>query len=136
MQHPDEAKRPFATVPYLQLCIRDITVLRTRRLPAGKFDEWDRILQHVHTTGVPLYILFPGSNAQDVESIAQSPSHAQHLAVAKRCGGPQQLQPSAPELQSAQLDEATEAGFDCAYVLLIIDGTWSQAREMFVVRLF
>jgi DTW domain-containing protein YfiP len=113
VQHPHECKRPLATVPLLQRCLARVHVLRRRTYTpgVGGVPVLDAVL-HAASHGqpaVPVYVLWPGPDAVDVR----------HAAAAAGLG-----------------DLSGDTGNDgacntrSAYILVALDGTWHQAREM------
>ncbi|PNW72370.1 hypothetical protein CHLRE_16g673169v5 [Chlamydomonas reinhardtii] len=138
-----------------------LAVLPARRLQQpGKSPETDAMLEGAARGDYPLYVLFPGPGAKDLAEVANSEPHGARLqaAAARRpADGPGQADPVAAEpagvpgtlaaagasaaasaaasadasAGAGAADGGPEAPAHPAYVLVVVDGTWRQAKEMF-----
>lgn len=111
LQHPFEQRRSLATVPLLQLCLseRSLGVVRSRK-PAPLLP----LLRACAAFAVPLLFLYPSPESEE-------------LAVP-----PPRVPPAGHASPQHDVDlPSLEARAAAApWVLLCVDGTWSQAREM------
>ncbi|KAK9904675.1 hypothetical protein WJX75_000413 [Coccomyxa subellipsoidea] len=76
----------MATVPLLDLCLKDCTLLRGRKFSVEKDQGLSGALHTAMQMGIPIYVLFPGPEASDLADM---------------------------------------------YLLIAIDGTWRQGKEMY-----
>ena len=111
LQHPHEARRTLASVPLLAASLRKLRVVRSRGFKPGHNTFLDAILAAARreTDPLPLFLLWP-AEAVDVAEAAKrlSPSPAASVALSAR----------------------DDTLMRCAYVLLVLDGTWTQCTEM------
>ncbi|PRW20396.1 DTW domain-containing 2 [Chlorella sorokiniana] len=190
LQHPHELKKRLATVPLLQKCLGDVTVLRSRYYQPSKPQHaaLQQALEGAAAGRYPLLVLFPGGTARDVQEVAaelQLQAGSSSSSTATSCDpsgigsscdqrqrqdvqqqaqpGQQQAQPGQPAQPVQQPAQPVQqqqpgqqqrpassaaaaapasaapgaaaagrgAGREPRYVLLVIDGTWKQAKEMF-----
>ena len=108
--HMPARRRRLATVPLLQACLRQCTVLRGRRfkassfffyvpahlitskciahtvshpvLQAGQHTELDAALEAAASAAAPVYVLFPGAGAASVSEVACASKHRRCLEQA------------------------------------------------------
>ncbi|KXZ55755.1 hypothetical protein GPECTOR_2g1305 [Gonium pectorale] len=101
----------MATVPLLRCCLHtdSLHIVTGRKLQPGADAAADALLEGARRGDYPLYVLFPGPGAEDLGSLAEGPEHVARLTVA-----------------TARRSVAAPA-----YLLLVIDGTWRQAKEMY-----
>ncbi|KAG2434179.1 hypothetical protein HXX76_007906 [Chlamydomonas incerta] len=147
LQHPYELKKRMATVALLTRCLDEasLSVLPARRLQqAGRSPETDAMLSGAARGDYPLYVLFPGPGAVDLAEVAASPPHGARLQAAAP-----RLQTAAEQQAGAAAEPAVAPGTSSAdagaagagapeqpaYMLVVVDGTWRQAKEMFKVSL-
>jgi len=110
LQHPHEARRTLASVPLLAASLRKLRVVRSRGFKPGRDALLDAVLAAARreTDPLPLFLLWP-AEAVDVAE------------AAKRL---------ATSTASVALSASDDTLFRCAYVLLVLDGTWTQCTEM------
>ncbi|KAF6261433.1 hypothetical protein COO60DRAFT_1699852 [Scenedesmus sp. NREL 46B-D3] len=142
LQHPHETKKALATVPLLGFVLQPASLLRLvgRRLRAGTAAAFDELLGQAQQAGAPVMVLWPGPGAQCISDV-QLPQLSKQPC--KQCSRQQQAQdcvaqqPSCRDAHHPQQQEpqgtVSSAGGGLAYVLVVVDGTWQQAKEMFSV---
>ncbi len=113
LQHPAEQKRALATVPLLSASLRNVHVVRRRTYQRGRSDLLDAVVAAASRQAQPLpvFLLWPSADAADVADAAAT------------------LQPALPSTTDDS-SETTAPLARCAYVLLVLDGTWAQCAEM------
>ena len=165
LTHPNERKRALATGWILPECFRRCAVV-TKREPPSAFlrmfaDENDADSDSDDSSSssdarpivprdVPVYVLYPASNAEDVDRVdpvadreafrreASSFRRSEETREEKRSSRSRASEdsaktPPAPRSRAAALRELTNARDalrGAAYVLIALDSTWGQAREM------
>ena len=166
LTHPNERKRALATGWILPECFRRCAVVTKREPPRELLrmfaDEDDRGVGDwtdssagrassasssdaegpVVPRDVPVYVLYPASNAQDVDRVDPV---ADREALSRRRGREseaprRETRSSAPASSRVaarsktpalrEFASAREALRGAAYVLIALDSTWRQAREM------
>ncbi|BDA49562.1 DTW domain-containing protein 2 [Coccomyxa sp. Obi] len=124
LQHPLEARKRMATVPLLDLCLKDCTLIRGRKFSVEKTSGLGDALHTAKQMGSPIYVLFPGAEARDLADMVRVHSQERHLE------GGLQVQQAAAE------PHVTHRGSHSppwTYLLIAIDGTWRQGKEIFKV---
>ncbi len=111
LQHPVEFRRKtISTTPLLKLVLEHVQVLVGR-----SFDtQLDMILENAMSKGMTPLLLFPGSNAitlEDPDALKTIDLYRQAHILTKE--------------QEAQSEDEENK-----YLLIIVDGTWTQARRM------
>lgn len=121
LQHPSEARKRMATVPLLDLCLHDCTLIRGRKFSVEKTPGLRDVLHTAKQLGTPIYVLFPGSEARDLADIVRL-----HGQISECL----QVQQAAAELHRTHKGSHSPPW---AYLLIAIDGTWRQGKEIFKV---
>ncbi|CAL8464563.1 g4098 [Coccomyxa elongata] len=124
LQHPLEARKRMATVPLLDLCLKDCTLIRGRKFSVERTPGLRDALRTAKQMGSPIYVLFPGTEARDLAEMVQTNSQKRHLP---EC---QQVQEAAAEPHRIHIGSHSPPW---AYLLIAIDGTWRQGKEIFKV---
>ncbi len=116
LQHPVEFRRKtISTTPLLKLVLEHVQVLVGR-----SFDtQLDKILENAMSEGMTPLLLFPGSDAitlEDTDALEVIDQYRQAHILTKEQGGKNSLTKSSTKGNQ--------------YLLIIVDGTWTQARRM------
>ena len=171
LTHPNERKRALATGWILPECFRRCAVVTKREPPrelTKMFADEDETSDEgvasddasansrvsspspsdsegpVVPNDVPVYVLYPASNAQDldrVDPVADREALRREAENSKKKKRSRRLSPPRREGSSArktppsraavrELANARDALRGAAYVLIALDSTWRQAREM------
>ena len=107
LQHPAEAKKTIASVPLIPLCVQPFSVFR-----GNHFDATVEPVREALEAGDQVLLLFPGPGAISLD------------------------EPAADDVSAAAASLAAEATSGWRprdsgkVVLVLIDGTWTQARHM------
>ena len=148
-------RKRLATVPVLQKCVDGVALLRSRvfKRASSVHAPLTDALEGAAAGRFPLLVLFPGAGARDVQdagaelrsggstgsslcSVAASSSSNSGSpgAAAGDARDARQARQDVCQPQQQQQQQGEEGG-DPLYVLLVIDGTWQQAKEMAKVLL-
>ena len=100
LQHPVEAKKTVATVPLVELCLANCTVVTGMR-----FEPELREIQVALDEGYRPLLLYPGPDARPLEEVAEGTARTVH-------------------------QEGSEAADPRKVLLILADGTWRQAHHM------
>ena len=116
LQHPSERKRPLTTAPLLPACVSRCAVLTGRRLPPWLADKLND-----PEGAAPVLLLYPGDEGlvEDVTLVGEELRAGGGAAGEQLEGG-------------GRGDGGAEAllARPVAYVLLALDGTWKETREV------
>ena len=120
LRHKHELKKPLATIPTLQLCLKDqMTVVHAgggKRFLAlstrGK--EVDDVFEVLSSTEKKIFVLFPGPGAIPLDSCLLQDAEGQDKT----------------DTQDPVPSSSKGSGSDRGWILVAIDGTWREAREM------
>lgn len=100
LQHPAEARKRMSTTPLLPLCLEDCEVVVGHEFHPGDVPKLDAALASTEAKPV---LVFPGRGVQTLDSFVQQERAMEANALAP---GPQQR-----------------------YTLILVDGTWIQAKR-------
>ncbi len=114
VQHPFEAKKPLSTTSYIAKCLRagSVDVLVGRGPRMGTFEVLRRAVSDARAGARHLFVLYPTAEARGLDRVVAEVAESPWAAAA------------------AGTAETVGAGW--RYNLVLIDGTWQQAREMFL----
>ena len=149
LQHPHEAKRKLSTTQVLPLCLAKCKVVKTRALGKGVLDD---ACENV-------YLLYPAPGAETLEEPEEEEEEEEEDGsdggADTRVAPPDATSPprdareadggggggggGANKRKAASADDTLSAPGDALeldrapprYVLVVIDGTWAEAREMY-----
>ncbi|GAX74159.1 hypothetical protein CEUSTIGMA_g1608.t1 [Chlamydomonas eustigma] len=160
IRHPNEKSKALATIPILTKCVRNISVVHARKFKAGLSDEVDKLIQTATKGDCPLYLLFPGKGSVPLDqlSVPQKGSDAEGDVTAQNKTHYIQAAPSmdvslysnnASTAVPSVLEHSLEVLHDVvplvsydktipvstpdrtpSYLLVAVDGTWREAKEM------
>ena len=134
LQHPTEHKRPKGTGWILPRCVARCVVSRGRR-PSPSLR---RMLERVLPKRAPVYLLYPLDEAADVDAVDLVAVGAGSTQIEEEEEEEEEADDGDGDATTPSTSTTTEedeavadALRDAAYVCVVIDATWKQAREMF-----
>ena len=160
LQHPYEIRRRLATVPLLSAALESVDVLRGRRFGGeGRCVPpcLAEAMKEAAEKNIPVLLMFPGPGALDVKDVAERGIPRSVVEGRGDGGGGGEEESSSPARGAgerettpapATADAGAEAGAGAEaeapplafgpvrggeYILVAVDGTWHQGKQMFRV---
>ena len=149
LQHPHEVKRRLATVPLLSAALERVDVPRGRRFdgercPAALLEAMEEAAEKK----IPVLLMFPGPGALDVKDVAErgiprsvveGEGEEGEGEEEEGGGGGRKETTTATAAEAEEQQQTLPLAFGPVrggeYILVAVDGTWHQGKQMFRVSL-
>lgn len=145
LQHPHEIRRRLATVPLLSAALEKVDVPRGRRFDGERCPPCLReAVREAEERKIPVLLMFPGPGALDVKEVAEKGiprwvAEGKESAEEEGSGGAGEEE-GTTTTTTTTATESSPLAFGPVrggeYILVAVDGTWHQGKQMFRVSLF
>ena len=155
LQHPHEIRRRLATVPLLSAALEKVDVPRGRRFDGERCPPCLReAMREAEEKEIPVLLMFPGPGALDAKDVAErgiprwvAEGKESEEERGERGGGggaggrgggagEEGTATSATETEAESPPLAFGPVRGGEYILVAVDGTWHQGKQMFRVSFF